>query len=88
MDVKNTPNKLHRPKVDGAKRPMMKKRRTIEIGTEDPPLYTSEAEEVKDKQLNNSRKSVSRLNLSCITHEQSLMKSRHNKKVKRSIIGF
>lgn len=61
----------------------MKKRRT-----EEPALYSLEAEEVKDKRLNDSGKSVVRLNLSSITYEQSLMNSRHNKKVKRSIIAF
>ena len=92
MDVKNTPTKLNRPKADGAIMPMIncgwKKRRMMEIGTEHPPLYTSEAEEVEVKQLSNSGKSITRLNLSCITYKRYLMNSRHNKQVRKSSIIF
>lgn len=92
MDVKNMPTKLNGPKADEAIMPMIncgwKKRRTMEPGTEHPPLYTSEAEEVKDKQLSNSGKSITKLNLSCITYKQSLMNSRHNKQVRKSSIIF
>jgi len=51
--VQNPPTKLNGPKADRAIMPMIKcgweKRRTMETGTEHPPVYTSEAEEVKDK---------------------------------------
>lgn len=73
MDVKNTSTKLKRPQTDGAITPVIdygwKKKRMMEMGTEHPTLYTSEAEEVKDKQLNNSRKLITGLNLSCITYK-------------------
>lgn len=92
MDVKNAPTKLKGPKADGAIMPMIncrwKERRMMETGTEHPPLYTSEAEEVKDKQMSNSGKSITWLNLSCITDKRSLMNSRHNKQVRKSSIIF
>lgn len=57
MDAKNTLTKWDGPKADRALMPMIncrwKKRRMMEIGTEHPPVYASEAKQVKDEQLNN-----------------------------------
>lgn len=92
MDAKNTPTKLKGPKPDGAITLVIdhgrKKRRMIEMGTEHPPCYTSEAEEVKDKQLNKSRKLITGLNLSFITYKRSLMNSRHNMQDRKGSIIF